>query len=226
LLPFFLCLIFLNRFVTREKKVFFLYTILITILVIVGFSLLYILKSPESYYKVARIYIFLEFTLLSYLFSLYIKNKSVRKLIRVLFIPFLLFGVYDYLREEVPGIPFIPASVSQITVLCIIIYFFFEIMQESVLEPVYQRAIFWVSVAFIINSSGNFFLFLYSKTSYDDDVFKRQYTIIYTTVTVLKNILLCISIPLKDKQDSQQPDTPIDIDLDSFHPIKNQTQLK
>lgn len=96
-------------------------------------------------------------------------------------------------------------------------------MQEMVVEPIYQRPIFWISVAFIINFSGNFFLFLYSKNFYnDDDVFKRQYTIIYTTVTVLKNFLLCISILIKEsRQDNISPHDPIDINLDSFHPIKN-----
>lgn len=210
---------------TKEKKVFFLYTILISILVVVGFSLLYIYKSPISYYKVARIYIILEFTLLTYLFSLYVKSKSIKRLITFLPVPFILFCIYDYLKEKEPGIPFVPASVAQITLLCVIIYFFFEIMQDSVVEPVYQRAIFWISVAFIINSSGNFFLFLYSKNSYNDDIFKRQYTIIYTTVTVLKNILLCISILIKETNESQNQHAPIDVDLDSFQPFKNQTQL-
>ena len=96
-------------------------------------------------------------------------------------------------------------------------------MQESVVDPVYQRAIFWISVAFIINFSGNFFLFLYSKNSYIDDAFKRQYTIIYTTVTVLKNVLLCISISIREKTENPSQSNFLDIDLDSFNPIKNKT---
>nr|MBU9936412.1 hypothetical protein [Ferruginibacter sp.] len=125
-------------------------------------------------------------------------------------------------NEEVPSLPFIPASVEHIVLLTFIIYFFFEVMQESVVEPIYQKAIFWISVAFIINSSGNFFLFLYSKNSFNDDIFKRQYTIIYTTVTILKNILLCISILIKENKEISSTHTPIEIDLDSFHPFKNQ----
>lgn len=203
-----------------------MYTILITILVIVGFSLLYIFKSPDSYYRVARVYIIIEFTLLTYLFSLYIKNKNAKQVLLFSPVAFLIFCIYDYLREKIPGIPFIPVSVAQISLLCFIIYFFFEVMQESVIEPVYQRAIFWISVAFIINSSGNFFLFLYSKNSYNDDVFKKQYTIIYTTVTVLKNLLLCISILIKEKKEHISHHAPIDIDLDAIHPFKNQQQSK
>jgi hypothetical protein len=95
-------------------------------------------------------------------------------------------------------------------------------MQEIVLEPVYQKAIFWISVAFIINSAGNFFLFLYSKNSFNEDPnFKRQYTIIYTTVTVIKNLLLCISILIKETPKNESDDPIFDVDLDSFNPSKN-----
>jgi len=208
--------------VTKEKKVFFLYTILISILVVVGFSLLYIFKSPENYYRVARIYYVIEYALLTYFFSLFITNKSVKKILLYSPIAYSIFCIYDFLIEPKPGLPFIPASVEHIILLTFIIYYFFEVMQDSVVEPIYQKAIFWISVAFIINSSGNFFLFLYSKNSFNDDIFKRQYTIIYTTVTVLKNILLCISILIKEPQESIAPHTPIDIDLDSFQPFKNQ----
>ncbi|MBK7376569.1 MAG: hypothetical protein IPJ02_13715 [Chitinophagaceae bacterium] len=95
-------------------------------------------------------------------------------------------------------------------------------MQEMLFEPIYQKAIFWVSVAFIINFSGNFFLFLYSMNSFNDETFRKQYIIIYTTVTVIKNILLSISIIIKENNEPvSAPHLPLDIDLDNFHPIKN-----
>ena len=120
--------------------------------------------------------------------------------------------------------PFVPATVEHILLLFFIIYYFFEVMQNIVIEPIYQRAIFWISVAFIINSSGNFFLFLYAKSTYNDEIFRKQYTIIYTTVTVIKNLLLCISILIKEKKENLLQNNLIDIDLDTFHPIKNKTQ--
>ena len=94
-------------------------------------------------------------------------------------------------------------------------------MQKTVAEPIYYKAIFWISVAFIINSSGNFFLFLYGRYSYEVNVFKTpQYTIIYTTVTIIKNLLLCYSIFIREKKEDPLFDSLIDIDLDS--PIKHQ----
>ena len=88
-------------------------------------------------------------------------------------------------------------------------------------EPIYQRAIFWISVAFIVNFSGNFFLFLYSTNSYKDEAFKFQYAIIYATVTIIKNFLLCISIIIKESPDITSNPNSIDVDLDTFHPIEN-----
>ena len=91
-------------------------------------------------------------------------------------------------------------------------------MQQTVAELIYQKAIFWISVAFIINSSGNFFLFLYAQFSHEVDVFKTsQYTIIYTTVTVLKNLLLCISILIKEKKENLPSNSLFEIDIDSIH---------
>lgn len=198
-----------------------MYTILISILVIVGFTLLYIYNSPESYYRVVRIYLLLEFSLLVYLFSLYIKKIATKKIGIIILCCFLLFCIYDFYIEKAPGMPFLPASIAHILLLIIIIYFFFETMQEVVPIPIYQKAIFWISVAFIVNSAGNFFLFLYSKNSYNDETFRRQYTIIYTTVTVIKNLLLCISIPIKDSVKDSPSNNNFEIDLDEFNPIKN-----
>lgn len=208
---------------TPGKNIFFFYTLFTSLLVIVGFSLLYIYKSPENYYLVVRTYVILEFTLLTYLFQLYIKNNIIRKVILYSPIGFILFCIFEFSTEKSPGIPFLPISVAHITLLCLIIYYLFEVMQETVLEPVYQKAIFWISVAFIINSAGNFFLFLYSKNSFNDDPnFKRQYTIIYTTVTVIKNFLLCISILIKESPKFKSNEVIFDVDLDSFNSSKNQ----
>jgi len=210
--------------INREKKVFFLYTIAISILVIVGFSLLYIFNSKENYYLIVRVYNVIEYSLLAYFFSLYIRNKFIKNLLLFSTIPYLLFCIYSFVVAKIPEMPFIPFSVEHILLLIFIIYFFFEVMNESVSEPIYQKAIFWISVAFIINSSGNFFLFLYSKNSYNDEIFKTQYTIIYTSITVLKNILLAVSIIMKENTQVTSPHHPIDIDLDTIHPIINKTQ--
>lgn len=96
-------------------------------------------------------------------------------------------------------------------------------MQESEVEvPIYQKTIFWISLAFIVNFSGNFFLFLFSKNSDTTDVdFRTQYTIIYSTVTIIKNLLLCISIFVKDSPNKESNKIMFEVDLDSLKPNKS-----
>jgi len=95
-------------------------------------------------------------------------------------------------------------------------------MQEVVIEPIYQKAIFWISVGFIINFAGNFFLFLYSINSFNDEVFRTQYIIVYTIVTVIKNIFLCIAISINEPLKNESDKIIFDVDLDSINTTKNQ----
>ena len=201
---------------------FFLYTIFISILVVAGFSLLYIYKSPKNYFLAVRLYNVIEYSILAYLFYLCIKNKSVKKTLAFSLIPFFLFCIYDFITAKEATLAFLPLIIEYFVLLLFIVYFFFEVMQEMVVEPIYTKAIFWISVAFIVNFSGNFFLFLYSKSSYNNEAFKTQYTIIYTTVTIVKNLLLCISIFINDENASINNKGFSEINLDTMHPIKNQ----
>jgi hypothetical protein len=200
-----------------------LYTFLIASLILIGYTLRYVYDDRTSYYIVVRIYNIVEYSILAYLFSLHIRNKIVKVILLSSIGIFLLFCFFDFVNEKIPGLPFVPLSVEYIVLLIFIIYYFFEIMQEMVNEPIYQKAIFWISVAFIINFSGNFFLFLSSMNSFNDEAFRRQYIIIYATVTVTKNILLSISILIKEQQESLPTSNPIDIDLDTFHSLKDKT---
>ncbi|MBK8610258.1 MAG: hypothetical protein IPL84_09995 [Chitinophagaceae bacterium] len=95
-------------------------------------------------------------------------------------------------------------------------------MQNSIVEPIYQKAIFWICVAFIINFSGNFFLLLASLNSFDDEAFRKTFTIINGSVTIIKNIFLCIAVTLKENKPNDEfiNDISIDSKLDTNLPFK------
>ena len=207
--------------ITKDRKVFFLYTLIISFLVALGFSFLYIFDSKEKYYIVVRFYNVIEYTILAYFFSLHIKNNIVKKSLLFSPILFALYCIFNYVNIPKPELPFVPLVIEYVTLLIFIIYFFFEVMQDITTEPVYQKPVFWISAAFILNFSGNFFLFLYSKNSYNDEAFNRQYLIIYGTVTIAKNILLSISAIIKESRGIEKDIHPFDSKLDTFHPFKN-----
>lgn len=196
---------------------------MITLLVLAVLISRYVYESFETYYLLTRIYNIIEYSLLAYLFYLYIKNKIVRNILLFSSIPYILFCIYDFVFARAPSLAFFPLITEYLILLLFIIYFFFEVIQETVVEPIYNKAIFWISVAFIINFSGNFFLLLSSVNSFQDEVFRNTFTIIYSSVTILKNILLCIAVTInEDKTDNQfLNDIPIDPELDTCLPFKH-----
>ncbi len=200
IIPFFFYLILAKSVNTKDKGIFFYYLFSVFILIILGFSFRYIFKSTEIYFILIRIYNLVEYCFLAYYFSLFVHNKAVKNFLLLSPLLFGSFCIYNFITATKAEIPFLPVTIEYLTLLAFIIFFLFEEMQRTNNEPIYQKAVFWISVAFILNFSGNFFLFLYSKNNFNDLVFQKNYTIIYSTVTVVKNIILCVSAHIYSKQ--------------------------
>ena len=136
--------------------------------------------------------------MIAYIFSLFIRNKVISKTITIAIIPFLILCLVDYISAKEPSLAYVPLLTECLFFIIVIIYFFFEKMKQEVNENLFSTFVFWFAVAFLINFSGNFLLFVYSETSVKDADFKTNYTIIYGTVTIIKNILLCIAVTMKE----------------------------
>ena len=184
----------------------------------------YILTSDDNYYRVIRIYNVIEYSCLAYLFFLHIRSTIIKKVLLFSIIPYTIFCVYDFITTKSGSLAILPLLIEYIVLLLFIIYFFFEVMQQTIVEPIYQKSIFWICVAFIINFSGNFFLLLSSITSFKDASFRDTFTVINGTVTILKNILLCVAVTLKENKNESHffNNSSIDSELDTFLPFKNQ----
>lgn len=96
-------------------------------------------------------------------------------------------------------------------------------MRYSLDIQLFQLPSFWISVAFLINFSGTFILFLFSKSLLNDPEFTIQYLIIVSTITIIKNILLCIAV-ITNKNliiPKNHSSLPTDLNLDNFQPFNN-----
>jgi len=90
--------------------------------------------------------------------------------------------------------------------------------------PVYNLISFWISVGLFFYFTGNFFFLLFSSTNIGK-TFINQMQIIYTVVTITKNLLLCFSLhgsETKSEQNNQYI-FPEDLHLDDFTPNQNTT---
>ena len=106
-------------------------------------------------------------------------------------------------------------------------YFFYNKIQNDLNASIYFQPVFWISVGFLIYFSGNFFLFLFSRSMINDPEFRIQYTIIYDSVTIIKNIFICTAIIVNTKNDEQisNLNKNINIDLDTEYPLIKNTNL-
>lgn len=186
-----------------------MYTILVFILIVLHNYFFYFRNSIENLKLTQRVFVALEFSFISILFYYNIQAPYFRKLILILIIPFLVYSVYDFIISERTFFNYYIVVVECLLFLLYIIYFFFEKIKIDTIIPIYQTSIFWIAIAFFIYSSGNFFLFLYKNTSKNDENFQHQYTIIYSSFTILKNILICIGLSIKDRSNEEtNPNLP------------------
>lgn len=201
-LPFVFFSLNFKKISSKDKRIFFLYTTLVALFIFSGVITRYYFGSSNNFYVITRFYDVMEYTLLALYFSQNVRNPFIKKFVLYSIIPFIAFCLYDFLTSKEHSFAFLPLVIECLIMLLILIYIFYEKMQYTLLNPIYQTSFFWIAVAFIIYFAGNFFLFLYSKNSYQDEAFRRQYTIIYTTVTIAKDILLSIAAFIKDEKES------------------------
>lgn len=200
-------------------RIFFYYSVFVSIFILVGIYIRYYLINMPQFFLVTRVYDIIEYIFLSTFLSLNTKSQFAKKVIVFSIFPFFIFCVYDFLKSNEPSFAFLPLVVECLLLLSALLYILYEKMTFTFDVPIYQTAFFWVAVAFVVYSAGNFFLFLFSSENNHKDLgFKMQYAIIYSFVTILKNILLCISVLIKERV-TQRPDLNT-LDLNTANPFK------
>lgn len=217
ILPLIFCIIFYKKLNTKALKVFFIYTILLSIFVLFSVISLYVIKSKTFYLINIRVYVLIEYMIFAYfLFNIY-KKKIAKNIIIYSIIPFFLFALSDYLSSGKNTFSTNPLIAEFLAFMIFIIYFFYEKMQTVVLYPLYQTISFWICVGLFLYFTGNFFFLIFTKSSTDKQ-FVNQLKIIYSFVTITKNIFLSLAFFANEiKENSgEEIEFPNDIDLDEI----------
>ena len=174
-----------------------------------------------------RFFLITEFSLLSFFYYTCISGKRIKIIFKLSVISFFLYSLYDYFITKPGDFSFIPLVIECLYFLLVIVYFFYNKIQNDLNTSIYYQPVFWISVGFLIYFSGNFFLFLFSRSMINDPGFRIQYTIIYDSVTIIKNIFICTAIIVNTKIDEQisNLNKNINIDLDTEYPLIKNTNL-
>ncbi len=227
LTPLILFLFFLRKNKESDIRVFFIYTLSIAFFLFLSLFYKLYLKDAIHQLIVNRVFLLVEFTLLSIYYFHLIKNCLKKIILPPIICFFFLYSIYDFYLSKPGEFSFIPLVKECFFFILLIIYFLYEKIKFNVSASVYSLPSFWISVAFLIYFSGNFFLFLFSKSMFKNPDFRFQYTIIYSSVTIIKNIFICTGIYtnslLLNKENTFLK--KIDIDLGTFNPLPNKPNL-
>ena len=220
-MPFIFCLYFIRKNDSKDIKVFFIYTFLSFIAIIAVITFRFIFKSYQYYLLFDRFYLILEYALISQFFIYNIVQTKIKKAIKLSLIPFVLFSVYDYITSINQVFTYYPLVMECLLFPIIIILFFYEKMKYSIKYPIYLSSSFWIAVAFLIFSTGNFFLFLFSKMLLQNLENKHLYNNIYGFFTILKNILLCSAVVVYkySTKKIEQSNIDVNLELETFTPF-------
>jgi hypothetical protein len=152
------------------------------------------------------------------------KNRFAKRISLVLIVPFVIIGCIDLVKHQ-SGFSFAPTLIEFLVFIVYLIFFFFERMNIVVTYPLYQSISFWIAVGLLIYFSGNFFIFLLSNYSKDKS-FLLQLSMIYSIVTITKNILFSSAFFAHEQHENSNDNNfqfPEELNLDSFN-LKNTYQ--
>ena len=217
-------MVFVKKLKTNSLKVFFVYTAVSV--VFVSLSLMGQRYFNSYYFTFLSIRFFqaLEFILICIFYTTIFKNPKVKNLLIVATFFFVAFCIYSFIKSPKLEFDFMPLVVECLFFTIVVLYYFYETMRLNFSTPLFQIPTFWFSVAFLIYFSGNFFLFLFSKSMENEPGFKNQYYFIVCTITIIKNILFCIAIIVNKNLIVHKNSTsiPSNLNLDNFEQFSKQ----
>ncbi len=215
---------FIKSIKQNDLKVFLFYAISMFIFLFLALYFRFIIQDPSKNLLIRRIFLVLEFIFIGLYYYNNIVLRYKKPILVVSIISFLVFSIIDFAINQNIKSHFIPLAIECLFFIIVIVYFFYEKMKYIITVPIYKLSSFWISVAFLINFSGTFFLFVSSISMIDVPGFRDQYKIIYGSVTIIKNILLCFGIFVNKSNEGPQNNEVIqpNVDLETFNPFTTQ----
>lgn len=213
------CLIFKKKISTKPLKVFFIYTSSQVLFSALIYILVYYLETYSGYILALRFHLLTEYTLLSCFFYFILKRKLFRLIIIFLVIPFYLFTFFEYQTNGNNLFNSYPTILEFFIFILFAIFFLFELLNEVNIEPLSNNIIFWINVGLFVYFCGNFFYILLVQNSINaDKSVQNKLIIIYSIVSILKNILLSIGFIFSQEPSpkNNSDSFPKDLNLDMF----------
>ena len=109
-----------------------------------------------------------------------------------LILPFTIFCAYRFFDIKIAGFDSTTFIVEFVIFIFVILYYFYEKINIVTQYHLYKSISFWICVGIFIYFTGNFFFLLFIKSG-KDAKFIKQMKIVYSIVTISKNLILCLA---------------------------------
>ena len=194
-LPFLFCVSNLKKLNTKPLKVFFIYTLLQLLTSIsIAFSI-YFLNSYSLYFLILDIHLVLEFYIISF-FYIQAYKKPLFKWISVsLALIFLLFLLFTSSFNNNQIFNSTTTLIQFLFLILFSLFYLFDYLDNVELIPLTSNPYFFITISLLFYFAGNFFYILLVNNSKEAEEHVQLYLILsYSIVSIVKNILLSISI--------------------------------
>ena len=198
LLPLIISLYFFRKVESNYLKAFFIYCILLGIFSSASIYVLKFQNSKSIYLFLVTLYVAFEYAILVSFFSLFFHNKTFKKIILFSIIPFWSYCIYNFFVSAQNTFNNYPALVEFSVFIIILLYYFYEKMTVVSNIPLFKSISFWICVGLFIYFTGNLFFLLFIWSTSDKGLLKEMF-IIYSLVTIAKNIILASAWFAKEK---------------------------
>ena len=189
LLPLVMSLYFFKKIKINYLKVFFIYGILLAFFSSTSLYVLNFQHSKSAYLFILRFYIAIEYAILVIFFSILFQNRIFKIIILFSIIPFWSYCIYNFLLSEPKTFNNYPSIVEFSVFILLIIFYFYEKMNIVSNIPLFRLISFWLCVGLFIYFTGNLFFLLFVFSTDNKEILKQMF-LIYSGVTITKNLIL------------------------------------
>ncbi len=214
-------MIFIKKISTKGLKVFFIYALALAILSFFSTFSLLVLQLKNFYFYLIKIYTIVEYSLLTLMFYFFYEKKTPKIFLLFIAASYWVFFVTMNYRQHADFNSY-PLLIEFFSFILFIIYYFSEKILIPSFQPIYKKISFWICVGLFFYFTGNFFYILLVENSRNQPAeVKNQLILIYSLVTITKNLILGFSIWIGDESDNNPNNFipfPENIDLDTTTP--------
>lgn len=158
-----------------------------------------------------------EYSFFCYFFYLIIPKSTAKKIVPFVWLGFVLFAITNiFYFNKMNSFDSFAIGMESIIILLLCIYYLYLQIKDANNLMIYSTFNFWIIITFLIYFSGTFFLYIMAENMLSNIAFQKQYLIINSIFSILKNILLSIAMTMKTNYTIKQTPPLRELDGDVY----------